>query len=294
MDPWEGIVKIPAGRVGTYAIEHFTYAQGKPVPRSSPRTALLGGQGDPPLVFDQKTTWHQLTYQGGVWMTDLPIEQVQHDQHLVEMEGAVLVGGLGLGYAANVLAARQEVERVVVVEVSPEVVELVSPHLVDPEGKVEVVTRDLFQYLRDAPGEEFDWGFFDIWQSDGEGTLHSTVVPLRQLAEQQGCLDDDRLVCWNENVMRGQLIMQLQARLIMSLACRSRHQTPIQDLCEHKTPEQGGLYWNWAIPFWKAVAAGRVPGQPGERFSRLAQEYGTMYGRRGWQTWWDLRVRRTL
>ena len=96
-------------------------------------------------------------------MSDLPIEQTQHDVALDGFTGSVLVAGLGIGYAANVLAANSDVDDVTIVEISPEVVQLVGPHIRDPDGKVEIVTDDIFNYLHElVEGDWFDFCFFDI------------------------------------------------------------------------------------------------------------------------------------
>jgi len=301
MNPWEGIVKIPAGRVGDHAIEHFTRPPGK-VERSNLRTSLCGGQSDPPLVFTRTTHWHRLTYSGGVWMTDLPIEQVQHDIELAPIlnpdtgGSSVLVGGLGVGYAANVLAACEHIDRIVIVELSPEVVELVAPHLVDPDGKIEVVTMDLFEYLQrnnDDVQEQFDFGFYDIWQTDSENTFHHVVVPLRELSHEY--VGD--VICWNENVMRGQLAMALQNRAIMSqLALLPAHQGVQLDpiTIDFLATPSGSIWHDWAVPFFEAIRAGEVPGvargaiAPTLAFLRAAGAYAGTYGMHGWKPWWSL------
>lgn len=298
MKPWEGVVKIPAGKVGEYAIEHFTRPAGK-VERSSLKTAIMGGQADPPLEFDHETKWHRLVYEGGVWMTDLPIEQIQHDKELEPIlrdGGSVLVGGLGVGYAANVLAACEHVERIVIVEISPEVISLVGPHVIDPDGKIEIVNADLFEFLKknnEDTQEQFDWGFYDIWQSDGEGTFHQTVCPLRDLSQEW----IGEVICWNENVMRGQLMQALQSRLLMLQLARfpngpGRAAPSLDELAT----EKGTIWHDWAVPFFMAVRDKVVPGltvdeegvvNMGEGFMKAAGAYAGTYGHPGWEMWWD-------
>jgi len=310
MQPWEHVVEIPEGKVGEYMIRHIFRDAGK-VARSNLRTAMFGGQGDKPLEFDRKTQWHELSYDGGVWMTDLPIEQQQHDNELEPVCGRVVVGGLGVGYAANVLAARSSVDEVVVVEISKEVVELVGPHVKDPHGKLTIVTADLFDYLKQEAEDDdsyFDWGFYDIWQSDGEGTFHETVVPLRKISE--GWVDN--VVCWNENVMRGQLCQSLHSRWGGLQILRNRPEFPegtdpkviegaqghfevwermvgsLDQLCEEEDKKlSGAIFKNWSVPFWKAVKAGVVTD---ENFRKLSGAYAGTYGHEGWYFWWTQHV----
>lgn len=295
MEPWEHVVEIPEGREGTYEIKHFTRLAGK-VERSNMRTAIMGGQNDPPLSFDRPTQWHRLTYEGGTWMTDLPIEQAQHDIELEPItSGRVLVGGLGVGYAANVLAAREDIDEVVVVEISPEVCKLVGPYLKDPDGKITLVNMDLFKFLEEqiveGELETFDFAFYDIWQSDGEGTFHNTVVPLRKLSRDLV----SEVVCWNENVMRGQLAQALHSRIIFTqLSNPGSGISPSIDAMATKQDENP--YWNWAVPFWEAVRDGVIPALGSSKeglsidpeFSRRAGEYAGTYGTAGWERWWEL------
>lgn len=326
MEPWEGVVQIPEGKVGAYEIRHMRHPAGKPVLTSNFRTAIFRGQADKNLVFDRETVWHELLEDGVRWMSDLPIEQIQHDQELEEFCGECLVGGLGIGYAVNVLAARASVTKVVVVEISPEIVELVGPHIIDPDGKVEIVTEDLFDYLRrgrklfeeeGCPNElYFDWAFYDIWRSDGEGTFHETVVPLRELSEEW----IDNVVCWNESVMRGQLIQNLTNRWMFTMAreqaaaldtdkiteviesggtktleeaqvealvhaVRSWDQYPTREQLAVPRPESeaGAIFHNWACPFWEGVAKGVVNGK---NYQRAIGHYAGTYGHPGWKLWW--------
>jgi len=288
MEPWEGIVQIPEQQINDYAIEHFTKPPGA-VARSNIRTAMFGGQAEEPVVFDRETQWHRLTYEGGTWMTDLPIEQQQHDNELAEItSGAVLIGGLGIGYAANVLAARPKIHRIVVVEISREVVEMVAPHLKDPENKIQIVTGDLMDFVK-ANIEVFDHAFYDIWQSDGEGTFHNLVVPLRR--HSWPFVDDQRIVCWNENVMRGQLVNSLQSRMLF-YAFAALKQIPIAAISDlaKRIPDNkpGASYWNWMVPFWQAVESGTVPHALNERFMKFAGAYAGTYGLDGWERWWEL------
>ena len=274
-EPWENQVKIPEASSGTYKIEHIYKDAGVPIPRGSIRSSLLGGQWKPPLVFDHKTKWHQLSYDGGVWMTDLPIEQTQIDAILADFHGRVLIGGLGLGYAVNVLAQRETVEAITVVEISPDVIKLVKPYLKDPDGKVDVVEADLFSFL-ETP-RSYDWAFYDIWQSDGEGTFFETVLPLRKLSE--SWLDFQRLKCWNENVMRGQLLTALITRLHLSRVFGEPKHTEFLP-----KDNSSSIFWNWAVPFLRACSDGVI--KPGSE-EYTAAHYAACYGLPHFDSWWN-------
>ena len=250
---YDGVLDIPEGKVGKFRIRHIKHPAGAPLKSGTMRTAYFG-QTSEDLVYDKDTVWHELTENGGVWMTDLPIEQRQHDEILVRAKGRVLVGGLGIGYAVVALAVRPKVKEIVVVEKSPEIIKLTWKATVKrakalrPDIKLTVIEADLFKYLKArqkvATGKpEFSWGFFDIWQGDGESTFHTTVVPLRQLAD--GVVTT--VTCWNEDVMRGQLLMGLHSRLM--LMDNASMGLSLADL----TKERGSIYTDWAVPFWRWV-----------------------------------------
>lgn len=295
---YENVLNIPEATVGSFAIKHVIKPARTPVPTSNYRTAVFRGQTQRTLVFDHPTRWHKLTEDGGTWMTDFPIEQIQHDEELEGMRGRVLVGGLGLGYAVTSLARRKGVSEVVVVELQREVIDLVEPHLLtdDPTArqKIRVVQGDLFEYLKaGADGRRFTFAFYDIWASDGETTFHHTVMPLRRLSK--GITR--KVVCWNESVMRGQLLQSLESRLLYAFHRDFGEQvgwdlsrTPtLEELAAgaaDDTDEYSKPYIDWARPFWRWVLTNKVSM---EDASAAAKKYAAYYGMIS-DEWMDLMV----
>jgi hypothetical protein len=228
---------------------------------------MFGGQRSQKLVYDHETLWHALEEgDGGVWMTSLPIEQRQTDELVAEAHGRVLVGGLGIGYAVAALSGKKAVKTITVVEKEPDVIRLVEPWLQRNKKPVTVVHADLFDYLHDLPDDphswQFDWALYDIWQGDNEYTFHHTVAPLRKLSA--GKVPDSQIVCWAEDVMRGQLLNGLNTRILMAVAARM----PDDDLVSEGQRKMAETYrlhapveklatvqndiWNdWAVPFWQ-------------------------------------------
>lgn len=295
---WRSPLNIPAAKSGGYEIVHETIPAGHDVLLRNMRNLIIGGQKGPShVVFNKPTTWHYLKSEDhGTWMSDLPIEQRQHDEELRDVKaGTVLVGGLGLGYAATLLASRPRIKKVVVVEISPDVVSLVGPHTApkaQQKGKLEIVTADLFDYLRGYGGEPFDRAFYDIWQSDGEHTFHKTVVPLRKLSAGKV---HGHPVCWNENVMRGQLAWGLRNRLLWMrpeaaeiLPPRPEHlPDPWEPWPDPKDPS--AVWHDWAVPFWKWYKEDN-PSQ--DQVDRAVGTYAGIYGMNGWEEDWEYFVSR--
>ena len=217
---YDGYLDIPEGKSGGVTVSHMTVPAGEGLLEVNLRQSLLTGQPVKRVSYPYPTRWHKLSSKGhGEWMTDNPIEQYQMLPGTREMRGRVLVGGLGLGIVAKRIAAREDVTEVVVVEKNRHVVKLVAPYLFRGRGgmlaakKINVVTDDLFHYLEDSAGrQQFDTAYYDIWQSDGEGTFHNTVIPLYRHSEGvvRGVIYN-----WNEKTMRGQLGLSLSTKVLM-------------------------------------------------------------------------------
>lgn len=284
---WEGTIRIPEGKSNDYVIKHIK-RKGN-VDAFNLRTTLYG-QPRITVPFDGESTWHEMSYDGGVWMTDLPIEQQQHDREMECMEGAerVLVGGLGLSYALHKLVRDYDVQRIDVVEISQDVINLVWPH-VAPDVKAHCVLHhaDLFDYIKEHSACcQWDYGFYDIWQSDGETTFHDMVVPLRNLSHD--CCD--HVVCWNEDVMRSQLLQNVVSRHRMSVIYKQAMENVSDDLARQTRESLSSLgfgkqeeflttstdkYHKWATPFWRAYFEGRISD---ERFTDAAVWFVQRYG----------------
>lgn len=276
------VLNIPEGKSGPVEVRHLHHPAGTEQSTATMRSALLGGQKAETVRFKEATRWHELSEDGhGVWMTDLVIEQRQTDELIRHARGHVLVGGLGLGYAVVALAARPQVTAITVVERSMDIINLVWPATCDtvaklrPDVRLYIVQSDLFTYLTDQHAitprprrPPFASGLFDIWQMDGETIFHNTVAPLRRLAH--GVVK--RLVCWNEDVMRGQLYQSLVTRYMLLKQPALQHTTfTLADLCEATD-----LYQAWAVPFWCWV---RDTQPTDETAAFVMRQYALDYGR---------------
>ena len=216
-------------------------------------------------------------------MTDYPIEQAQCDRALAPFRrGLVLVGGLGLGYAATALALRPAV-RIVAVEKSQDVVYLVAPHLLagDPaaRARLTVIRVDLFAYLRSLPARRrptFDRAFYDVWASDGERTFFGAVVPLLRLSAGRVRA---RPVCWNEDVMRGQLYFSLVGRW-GALSSPHRGALTVDELCEPR----GTVWVDWSVPFFRWA---RRAAPDASRLQEMAALYAGWYGLGSFPDTWE-------
>jgi hypothetical protein len=138
--------------------------------------------------FGKKVTFHELlgpkgkNGEGddlgrGVLTSDRPVEIYSQYIAFHKMRGHVLIGGLGLGMAAEMILNLPEVSGITVVEINKNLIELVQAQI---DERVEVVHDDLFEYLkvqarlRSKYRMPFDSAYFDIWYGTGESTWAST------------------------------------------------------------------------------------------------------------------------
>lgn len=195
---------IPEDRSGDVRIEHRRTDPGGSIPVVGLRESFYTGLPQCSLTFKDgvETTW-LLSEEHGTWMSDMPCEIVQMERELVQrVSGNVLIGGLGLGILANMVSKRSKVRKIVVVENSPHVIKLVGPHM---PRNVEIVEADVHDFVKVLKKGEFGTALLDTWQSTGEWTWQTEVVPLRRVISNK--IRATR--CWQESVMRGQVIGML-------------------------------------------------------------------------------------
>ena len=111
-------------------------------------------------------------------MSDTPDEMGDHYFAVQEAVGKCFIVGLGIGMVLNAMALKEAVKKVIVIEKSPEIIELVSDFYQEKFGeKIEIICADIFEWK--PPKEEYyDVVWFDIWDElcsdnlDEMSTLH--------------------------------------------------------------------------------------------------------------------------
>jgi hypothetical protein len=98
-----------------------------------------------------------------IMMSDTAMERRTSYDILWHATGHVLIAGLGLGMVALGIQGKEDVESVTVIEIEPEIIDLVVPQLPLNE-KVAVVGGDIFTWYP-PNGVKFDTIYFDIWDS---------------------------------------------------------------------------------------------------------------------------------
>ena len=107
-----------------------------------------------------------------VWMSDTPMEFYKAWELIARAKGPkILVGGLGLGLVTHLLALRNDISEITVVELQEEVIQMVSPSL---NGKVKIIHGDFLVEVR-RQEELFDTVIADLWKtgySDEDARLY--------------------------------------------------------------------------------------------------------------------------
>jgi hypothetical protein len=194
-------MSFPRQKAGVFEIitetsEHFQIT-------SSSHAQLLGVEAVS-LNFGRPIDFHILTGDGcGIMASDKPDEIYIQYIAFHKMRGRVLVGGLGLGMAANMIAAMPEVTSVTVIEKELDIIRLVDGNL-DP--KVVVVQADVFQYVDEITRDQFDSAYYDTWYSTARREWGVSVVPLYRASRRSGI---ELLGAWGEHEMVGQLASAL-------------------------------------------------------------------------------------
>lgn len=141
-------VTIPEGSKGPWKIETFTTTREDFHSLKHRRGVPVG------------ETFTKLTRDGYLVMSDTPAEMRDHFSPVYRAKGSCLINGLGLGMVLKNILLKEEVTDVIVVEISQDLIDLVSPYYPDP--RIQYVCADALEYK--APkGKLFNMVWHDIW-----------------------------------------------------------------------------------------------------------------------------------
>jgi len=146
-------VTVPEGQIGIYKIAKIEIPD-NPIERY--RYALSGRNYVP-------GTYTFLHRGNTLVMSDTPDEMSDHYPAVRNAKGHCLVVGLGIGMVLNAVLRKPEVEKVTVVELSSEVLELVAGHYNELyPGKIEFIQADILEW-KPPKDVYYNMAWFDIW-----------------------------------------------------------------------------------------------------------------------------------
>lgn len=149
-------VNVPEGVSGAWKVERFVVSEeAEKIERL--RSIFNGSRYVPAGIY----TW--LKCSGHTIMSDTPDEIRDHIIAISKARGAVLINGLGLGVVLQAMARKPEVDKVIVIEKSPDVIALVAPYCTSLFGdKIEIIEGDAFNF-KPVNGSRFCVVWHDIW-----------------------------------------------------------------------------------------------------------------------------------
>ena len=151
-------VDIPDGEKGNWKV--YTFSVSKEDETAQMFRSLFGGRGR----YVPAGTYKGLSLRGQIIMSNTPDEIRDHRAFFKEARGRVLINGLGLGIALNVVLHKLDVNgkpavtEAIVVEKSPDVIDLVQGSFKDK--RIKFVLYDALEYKAEGT---FDAVWHDIW-----------------------------------------------------------------------------------------------------------------------------------
>lgn len=168
---------IPDGESGIWRVEKFTVSEAdEEFGRMRMHSFTSGGRYVP------AGTYTRLLMGSSVMMSDTPDELIDHFYPLSLASGTCFVTGLGLGCVVQGMLEKKkengssEVDKVIVIEKSEDVIKLVGVHFMDRYGKrIEIRHEDALTYKPPA-GERYNIVWHDIWLDICEDNLKTMGV----------------------------------------------------------------------------------------------------------------------
>lgn len=178
--PTEGLVQkvsVPEGRSGDWSVERFDISQDE-ASQFNLRAAFQFGAGrGGPLRRVTADTYTRLMHNRTMVMSDTPADGQDHLVPVLKarvLGGHVLLHGLGLGMVLNAICNLGTCSHITVVEIAPEVIDLVGKHCLDKwgAGLVTILQDDAltWQPPKDA---KYSVVWHDIWSAISDDNLRS-------------------------------------------------------------------------------------------------------------------------
>lgn len=149
-----------------------------------------------PVVFEKDGSGKSFKTHNGPWMGLTPAEIISLRGGTRRAKGRVVIAGLGLGYQLLDVAARKQVEEIILVEKSQELVDWILPILQPKIDKpLEVIVGDAYEEM---PKLTADVGLVDIFSSYGCNDWERNKL-------RGSCPNIKYIWCWGAAVIHGGL-----------------------------------------------------------------------------------------
>ena len=171
-------INIPDNKIGYWAIDTFTIS--KTQAHHFNMGQLFAGHGERSI---HPGTYKRLLFGNNTIMSNTPAEIRDHIHFIRKAQqvgGHILINGLGLGMCVfGILQNGVRIEKITVVELNEEVIQLVSPYIKDP--CVEIIHFNAFDY-KPPKNIRYTCVWHDIWM----GMRSDNLVEMGRLHRKYG------------------------------------------------------------------------------------------------------------
>ena len=191
-------VNVPEGRIGNYAVERFEVSCVDADNFNVMAAARREGRFMEPGKFTRLVRYSAVyDRQKDVIMSDTPAERNDLWEPCDMAHGKILIHGLGLGVILNACLQKPEVQHATVMEIQPEIINLVGPHYQQLFGdRLTIIQHDALTY-RPQKGDRYNMIWSDIWDNICGDNL-AGIKQLRKIYARKR----DWHGCWFEKKIR--------------------------------------------------------------------------------------------
>ena len=157
-------VDLPTGQSGNWRVERFEVTE-EDAKWERLRSTIAHGAFRMPVPAGHYTRLMCGTGFGALVISDTPAEVRDHIHPIHLAKGRVLVNGLGLGVVAQAMLMKPKVDKLTVIELSSDVIQLVGDHYLQRFGKrLEIINTDALTW-KPPKGMRYDVVWHDIWNA---------------------------------------------------------------------------------------------------------------------------------
>jgi hypothetical protein len=145
--------------------------------------AISGMQGGSIRCVEPGTYTRLIRLPSTTVMSDTTAETRDLLPLALDAKGEVLIAGLGLGIAIDLVMRDKDVKHVTVIEISQEIIDLVGDHFKNKYGdRLTIINADILEWK--APKDvHYDYCWFDIWDNICSDNLKDMTKLKRKYAK---------------------------------------------------------------------------------------------------------------
>ena len=123
--------------------------------------------------FDKPLKFISLYQDKERWMLIVPSEIDTMEEELKEVNGNVVVFGLGLGYFQYIASLKKEVKKITIVELDEKIINLFKKHILpqfEYKDKIEIIHANAYDFIDHMmKKDQYDYAYVDLWHNAFDG-----------------------------------------------------------------------------------------------------------------------------